>query len=148
MLGKCEETDLKAKGYIYVILGIILENLEFKQNNEIMDAKLSLMILDYVNANFSGNITLHSTAMKFGYNASYISRYFKACFNIGFYQYLTSVRLKNALMLMNEKKHTIIHCAMESGFNSLRTFHRAFKKEFCCTPNEYMKKILVGSKLC
>ena len=71
LLSECKENSLKAKGYIYVILGMIMENLKFKQVDEIIDAKLSVMLLDYVNNNFAENITLHSTATEFGYNASY-----------------------------------------------------------------------------
>lgn len=51
------------------------------------------------------------------------------------------VRLKNALMLMHEGKHTLTYCALESGFNSVRTFYRAFSEEFDCTPKEYEIKM-------
>ncbi|MBR5507809.1 MAG: helix-turn-helix domain-containing protein [Clostridia bacterium] len=42
---------------------------------------------------------------------------------------------------MQKKKYTITYCALESGFNSLRTFFRAFNKEFHMSPKEYMKHI-------
>ena len=55
-------------------------------------------------------------------------------------KYLTIVRLKNALMLMYEKKHSITYCALESGFSSVRTFYRAFSEEFACSPKEYISQ--------
>ena len=71
----------------------------------------------------------------------YNSRYFKNCFGIGLSRYITMVRLKNALMLMHEGKNTLTYCALESGFNSLRTFYRVFNEEFNSTPKEYINKL-------
>ncbi len=140
-LQKSGDNAILKQGYIYVILGIIKDNIFFKTTKENMDPELSTRLLTYVNDNFGDDISLATAARELGYNESYLSRYFKACFRIGFNRYLTTVRLKNALMLMNEKKHTTAYCAMEVGFNSMRTFYRAFQKEFGCTPKEYMKKL-------
>ena len=43
-------------------------------------------------------------------------------------------------MLLKDEKNTHTFCALESGFNSVRTFYRAFKKEFGCAPQEYVSK--------
>ena len=133
--------DIKLSGYIYVILGIVMENISFASIREPLDPQLSSRILFYINENYKSNITLNSIAANFGYSPSYISRYFKSCFNIGINQYLTNIRLKNALILMQEKKHSLTYCALESGFNSMRTFYRTFYNEFLCTPKEYLKKV-------
>ena len=138
-LSQCKNNPVKAQGYIYLILGLIMENIFFESADEALDANLSTKLLKYINDNFSENISLATASREMGYNSSYISRYFKSCFGIGFNRYLCTIRLKNVLMLMKEKKHTLTHSVMESGFNSLRTFYRAFHKEFGCTPKEYMK---------
>ena len=52
---------------------------------------------------------------------------------------ITNLKLKNVLMLMYERKHSITYCAMESGFASMRTFYNAFYREFGKTPKEYFK---------
>ena len=129
---------IKLKGYIYLILGLITENLSFEEAQEAVDTQLSSKILFYINENFRESITLNSIASHFGFSASYISRYFKSCFNIGINQYITVIRLKNALMLMHEEKHSLTYCALESGFNSMRTFYRVFASEFGCSPKEYI----------
>ncbi len=140
-LNACGNNDIKKQGYIYVILGLVLENIGLEESHESIDTKLSTRLLMYINNHFKEAITLKTAAAHLGYNQSYISRYFKSCFRVGFNQYLTTIRLKNALMLMHERKHKLTYCALESGFNSLRTFYRAFYKEFDCTPKEYMKKL-------
>jgi len=95
--------------------------------------------LIYLNENYKSDLSLSSVAAKFGYNASYVSRLFKNNFNIGFNHYLNVIRLKNAVLLMQENKHSITYCALESGFNSMCTFYRAFYEEFGCKPKDYMK---------
>ena len=126
--------SVQKKGYIYVILGIILDSLRFEELSENIDIDLSTKILMYINDNFQKEISLETVAEEFGYNKCYISRYFKNCFGVGLSRYITMVRLKNAVMLMSEEKNTITYCALESGFNSMRTFYRCFKEEFGSTP--------------
>ena len=137
-LSSTKNNAVKIQGYIYLILGIISENIFFEPTIEALDTNLSSKLLMYVNDNFKEDISLRAVARDLGYNESYISRCFKSCFRIGFNRYLSTVRLKNVLIMMKEKKHTLTYCALESGFNSLRTFYRAFRKEFGCTPKEYM----------
>ena len=126
-------------GLINVILGTVMDNIFFESSETACDMELSSRILTYVNEHFKEELTLDSLAHEFGYNKSYLSRYFKSSFNIGFNQYLSTLRLKNALILMNEKKHSLTHCALEGGFNSMRTFYRVFENEFNCSPKEYVK---------
>ena len=128
-------------GLINVILGNVMKSIFFENSETASDMELSSRILSYVNQHFKEDITLESLAHEFGYNKSYLSRYFKSSFNVGFNQYLSTVRLKNALILMNEKKHSLTHCALEGGFNSMRTFYRVFENEFNCSPKEYVKNI-------
>lgn len=136
-LKKDTTNKIKTQGYIYVLLGTLLECISFEETHESVDHKLSSQLLFYINENYKNDITLASIAVEFGYHASYLSRYFKSCFGIGINQYITVVRLKQAVLLMQDDKNSITYCAFESGFNSMRTFYRAFFEEFHCTPREY-----------
>lgn len=131
--------DIKLRGYIYIILGTVMENLCFETVSEALEPDLSSKLLFYINDNSKSDISLSKLSHHFGYSESYLSRYFKSCFNIGISQYIAMVRLKNAVMLMHENKGNITYCALESGFNSVRTFYRAFYNEFKCSPKEYFK---------
>lgn len=130
--------EIKQTGYIHLILGIIMENIFFESSDNVIDTELSSRMLFYINERFNRDISLDTLSSELGLHKTYISRYFKECFNVGFNQYLTTIRLKNALILMNDGHHSITECAMESGFNSMRTFYRVFSKEFGCTPKEYL----------
>lgn len=129
---------VKQRGCIYMILGIVLENLFLAPTEDPAETELSSRILFYLNQNFRQEITLDSLAAEFGYSKSYLSRYFKACFGIGCNQYIHTLRLRNAILLLQEGNHTHTYCALESGFTSMRTFYRVFQQEFGCTPAAYL----------
>jgi len=126
-------------GHIYTILGIVMRNIFFQKSREANNPNLSARLLGYINENFKNGITPASISTHFGYSQSYISRYFKSCFNITLVKYLTVIKLKNALLLMHENKHSHTYCALESGFSSMRTFYRSFYAEFGCSPKEYFE---------
>jgi len=138
---KSTENTIIRNGYVNVLLGIIMENISFEEvDRTAIENELLSEILFYIHENFQRNITLSEISAKFGYHQSYISRYFKAYFNVGINQYIRVTRLKNFIILMKEGRGNIACCALESGFNSLRTFNRVFYKEFKCSPKEYLKK--------
>ena len=132
--------ELKLRGYLYVILGIVLDNIFLTGNEKSFDTEFSSALLIYLNQNFREKITLDTLSDKFGYSKSYLSRFFKKNFGIGFNSYVNILRLRHYLLLMNEKKHTNTYCAFESGFDSMGTFYRVFKQEFNCSPGEYFSE--------
>lgn len=136
---KTEHTnEVTLRGYLYVILGIVLDNIFLKSAEFSVDTELSGKILFYLNQQFRNEISLESLSGTFGYSPSYLSRYFKDRFGIGLNQYVNILRLRNALLLMREGKNTHTYCALESGFTSMRTFYRVFKQELGCAPRDYV----------
>ena len=132
--------EIERQGYIYVILGIIMDHLSFESSDSSLTPELSSRILTYISENYKSGITPGDVAEHFGYTQSHISRYFKSHFNITLVKYITIIKLKSAILLMRENKHNMTYCALESGFSSMRTFYRAFYDEFGCSPKEYMMK--------
>lgn len=128
-------------GYIYLILGAVLDASSLVDADHGVDTDLGSRMLFYINENYRSPITPATIAQHFGYNQSYISRYFKSCFGINLGKYLTVTRLKSAIFLLGEGKHDITYCALESGFSSMRTFYRAFHAEFGMSPKEYLATI-------
>lgn len=127
-------------GYVYIILGSVLKNAKPKDSIDISDTDLGSKLLFYINENFKENIDLTKISSNFGYSSNYISKHFKSTFKIGIKQYISTVRLKNAVMLIRERKYSITECAFESGFSSVRSFYRAFYSEFKCSPREYLER--------
>jgi len=133
--------EIERRGYIFVILGMVMREISLVENGTPSDESLASKLLFYINKNYKNGITPASIAAHLGYTQSHISRYFKSHFNVTMLKYLNMIRLKNAIMLMYEKRFSITYCALESGFASIRTFYRAFFDEFGCSPKEYLKRI-------
>ena len=139
-LFQLEREDLnpiEKKGYVGVVLGSLLRYLPLGERETDNDPTLTSSLLYYINTNYKSDITPESLAAKFGYTKDYISSHFRSSFKTGIKKYLNSVRLRNALMLIEEGRLNFTECALEAGFSSIRTFYRVFKTELKCTPKEY-----------
>lgn len=132
--------EIEMQGYIYVILGIVMDHLCFEETPRPIDDTLASKILFFINENYKENLSPSDIAKHFGYSNSYISRFFKDKFGITLTRYITMIKLRNAVVLMREKKHSITYCALESGFGSMRGFYRTFLAEFGCSPKEYLNQ--------
>lgn len=134
------ETDLPralfAKGLLYLVCDSFDSIAEYKEN---INKTLLERIFIFVNENFSGECTLKAIAASVGYNASYVSRYFKKCVGINLCDYINMVRLSNVCYLYENSDNTILSFALDSGFDSLRTFNRNFKRFYGASPKEYFK---------
>lgn len=131
------ENELTKLGYVYVILGTLLGQMHPKEQSEPIPIELSSELFQHIGRHYKEDISLSSVSAALGYNASYLSRAFKNNFKIGLTQYITMMRLREAVLLMKDGRKSITECAYESGFRSLRTFYRCFYNEFGCAPQEY-----------
>ncbi len=130
--------ELEKFGLVYLILGIIKKELLSSENQSSGEDELLSGLLLYIHKNYSKNLTQQSIAKAFGYHPAYISGYFKSHLDIGMSRYINVIRLNNAVQLMRKRKYNVTEIALECGFNSVRTFYRAFKSEFGCSPGEYI----------
>lgn len=101
---------------------------------------------DYIEQNFSKKITLDTVATAFGYSHSYFSRLFKAVCGMNFFDYLSIFRLKKSTALLQNSDLKIESVAFSCGYNSLRSYNRAFQKYFGQSPGNYRKLFLSQSK--
>jgi AraC-like DNA-binding protein len=56
---------------------------------------------------------------------------------MGFNDYVNSIRISNACRLLIESTSPISEISEEVGFNTVRTFNRAFVKHVGTSPREY-----------
>ena len=82
-------------------------------------------------------ITLEMVSDIAGFSKYHFSRLFKQCSGYNFYDYLCYLRIKSAENLLIHPGVSITEIALQSGFTSLSTFNRIFKKIKNCTPSEY-----------
>lgn len=121
---------------------IIAHAMRYLQLDDVTDTKKPLMqqIVMYVQNHFKEPIGLREMAGHLGYNYHYLSAYINRRFNITFPDLLNQYRLDYATNRLEESSDSIGAIALESGFSSLRTFNRTFKKNLHVTPSEYLKQ--------
>ena len=97
-------------------------------------------IFAFVEQNFASECTLEELSAQLGYDYAYLSRCFKKSTGISYVSYLNIYRLNKACYLLDNTDRSILQCALDSGYSSLRTFNRNFKNHFGFSPAEYRKK--------
>ncbi len=129
-------TSLSLKASLYAICDEYLKSVTLIEKNE-KEASLIPRIADYILNNHTINITLSDIARECGYDYNYMSRYFKKTFNMSFKDFLNIHRLETALSLLEETTKSIAEIAMDSGFQSVRSFNCFFKNQIGISPTKY-----------
>ncbi len=132
---------LTQKGYLYIILGTILDKIELVDPTVKKEPRAAGKILRYLEDNFLNDIKLDDVARAIGYSSNYTSSMFNATFNCKISEYLNSIRARHAAYLFSQGQTNVFDVAVSSGFNSIRTFNRAFRSEFEVSPREYIRQL-------
>jgi len=94
---------------------------------------------EYIEKNYPSEITLKDVADAVGFSEYYFSRLFKEYTGQNFHSHLNTFRVRQAEKLLRNSDLPISDIALESGFNSLVTFNRIFRKIKGCPPTFYRK---------
>ena len=86
-------------------------------------------VLRYIGEHFAEDITLSSISAEFGYSPQYFSRLFHRYMKVNLTEYVNIARVNFAKRMMGSDK-SVAEIAFESGFNSMPSFYRAYKKVF------------------
>jgi two-component system response regulator YesN len=95
----------------------------------------SKSVINYIEENYSKNITSKSASEELRYDQSYFCRTFKKLFGLKFNEYLNIHRIKVAKELL--KTESVSTAATKSGFSSISYFSVVFKKITGLTPMQY-----------
>ncbi len=85
------------------------------------------------------NLSLNDLARKLQTNRTYLSSYFSNTRKTTFYDYVNELRIEKEgiPLVLNHPEYTLDYIAQLSGFNSLSTFRRAFRKVTGYTPCQF-----------
>lgn len=95
------------------------------------------IVFDYIEHHYTEDITLEEVAAQIGFSKFHFSRLFRQFTDTAFYDYLCARRIKAAEILLLDPNLPITEIALQSGFASISTFNRVFKKFKECTPTEF-----------
>lgn len=91
----------------------------------------------YISENCAKPLSLAEIAARIGISKSHFAHLFKGYTNMTFVDFLTAERIKMAESLFPNPKLHIIDIAFESGFSSISSFNRAFRRIKGCSPTEF-----------
>ncbi len=128
------------KGYTYVFLSLLIKQVDLIDIQNTKITSLAQEILIYLQDNYLKMLTLEEISGHFGYSKGRFSHIFNEYFGCKLVEYVNGLRCRYALELLQEKSSTVTGIALASGFDSTRTFYRAFQKCFGCTPSQYLLK--------
>ena len=92
---------------------------------------------DYIETNLDKNITTADLANASRYSPWYSYRLFAELLHMTPAVYIRRLRLSKSALRLRDEKVKIIDVALDSGFESVDGYQRAFYKEFGCNPYEY-----------
>ena len=94
-------------------------------------------ILTYCSRNFHEEISLTHLAEELHMSKYYISHLFSTHLNMRFNDYVNSLRVSAASRYLYNTDKSVTEISDLVGFGTVRTFNRAFMKQYGKTPSEY-----------
>ena len=92
---------------------------------------------DYIEAHLDTNMTMADLARVSKYSPWYSYRLFVELLHMTPAVYIRRLRLSKSALRLRDERVRIIEVALDSGFESVDGYQRAFYKEFGCNPCEY-----------
>lgn len=132
-------------GYAMLIMAKLLPLLTLQDAPSASTNALQSILL-YLNRHYTQPLTRQDLAAAVGYNESYISHLFSDTLRTTLTEYITSLRMDDALYLLSGTDLTVGQIADELGFGSVRSFNRVFLKHAHMTPSAYRAAARLSDK--
>ena len=95
--------------------------------------------MDYIDKNFSSEITLEELSEISGMSRNYFCSVFKKLNGLSPWDYITIRRIEKATELLKSTNDNVLDVALSCGYNSTANFNRAFKKVTGRVPKDYRR---------
>lgn len=110
---------------------------ELKLQQEAAFAERMYLLFEKEHVYLNPRLRLSELATILGTNRTYLSQYFNQNCESTFYDFVNDYRIHHAKLLLHSTDDTLETIAMNSGFNSLSTFRRAFVQREGMSPIEF-----------
>ena len=127
-------------GYLLAIIGKLLPLLRVTDTpSGCADALQATLV--FLNERYREPLTRSTIAKAVGYNESYLSHIFSDTLKTTLTDYITSLRINDALALLSDTSASVSQVALSLGFGSIRSFNRAFLRQMHMTPTTYRSQV-------
>lgn len=130
--------------YIHLLVSCVFTRLELLPSSELNKDNFMYKVMYYIQQHSGENLSLDSVAKEMGVGRSHLSHLFSQKLNLNFRRFLNTIRVEKACILLQDSPMSIKEVCYECGFESTRTFHRAFLEEQKMTPGEYRERMRHG----
>ena len=127
-----------ANGYLQGLLAELLGQMTLLDIENSHDSVRSILV--YCLENYQESLSLDRLARELHLSKYYISHVFTDRLSISFPDFINGLRIESACRQLNNGMD-ITDVAFDSGFSSIRSFNRNFKRNMCVSPSEYIKHI-------
>ncbi|MBQ8836682.1 MAG: helix-turn-helix transcriptional regulator [Clostridia bacterium] len=132
-------STIEKKGVLYSVCA------SFDKSNSYTDKasnknNLLYRIFEFIEREYSKDCLLKQLSEELSYDYAYLSRFFKRNVGITFNEYVNHFRISKACELLSNTDNSVLQCAMECGYSSLRSFNRNFKDIVAVSPTEYKRR--------
>ncbi len=126
--------------FIQLILSRTLPEMELVKNRDSSSPGLTAQLVTYLSENYTEQVSLDTLSRQLGVSRYSISRVFSEKLHTSFSDYINTLRIDNAKLLLQGSDHDILTIGLMCGYDNPRTFNREFKALCGCQPREYRKK--------
>lgn len=130
---------IEKKGILYSVCSEFDKGAKYEEKTE-FDSGILDKVFRFVEENYGKDCSLKNIYDDIGYSYSYISRFFKKTTGISLNTYINKYRIGKACYILTNTNTSVLECAMECGYESLRSFNRNFITHTGKTPTEYREQ--------
>ncbi len=133
---KTDRRTLHIKSALYSLMDEFDKRVSYEKRDSAKESLL-LRIFDFVAGHYTEPCTLEDLCEATSYHYAYLSRFFSERTGITFTQYVNSFRVVESCTRLAETHDSVTSIALDCGFDSLRSYHRNFRRYLGCTPTDY-----------
>ncbi|HHV10013.1 MAG TPA: AraC family transcriptional regulator [Clostridiales bacterium] len=128
-------------GQLLILLSRHVQSDEAEKNMQTTNiaSQKIIEIVEYINREYSNEITLEILSETFYMSPAHLSKLFKKSTGFHYSEYLINVRLRQAVRMLQNTDRNITEIAFETGFNSSNHFCKSFKSVMGVSPLKYRK---------
>ena len=136
-------SEEKLRGLLLAFFGHLLGYVEL-YGPEPTELNALKTVVDYCSKNYTNELSLALLSEELHISKYYISHLFGSKLNMSFNDYVNSLRISRACVLLGRDELSITEISNTVGFTTIRTFNRAFLKHTGQTPSDYRKNLKPG----
>lgn len=137
---RLRDIKYRSPDYVYSMSSILVMSAAYIQMNDIFARQkdsLSYMITKYIHQNMDNHINLQDICTQFGISRSALYSLSKKNYGMGISDYINTIRINSAKLLLRTQEQSINDIAHAVGFQDSNYFTKVFKKYAACTPRDY-----------